>query len=98
VDPTHEVKLNDHEAAKGNVGFNTLVCYNFETGELQSYRHGDDSTFQEPVFVPRYEGADYEDGYVLVVADRYREGRNVLLLFEASDITKGPLAEIKLPF
>ena len=39
-----------------------------------------------------------EDGYILVVADRYREGRNVLLLFEASDITRGPLAEIKLPF
>ncbi|SPN96503.1 related to lignostilbene dioxygenase [Cephalotrichum gorgonifer] len=98
VDPTYEIRLNDHELAVGNVGFNTLVCYNFDTGEIQSYRHGDDSTFQEPVFVPRYAGADYEDGYLLVVADRYREGRNTLLLFEASDITKGPLAEIKLPF
>ncbi|WAO91403.1 Hypothetical protein NCS54_00887000 [Fusarium falciforme] len=58
VDPTHQVKLNDHDAAQGNVGFNTLVCYNFDTGELQSYRHEDDTTFQEPVFVPRHEGAD----------------------------------------
>ncbi|KAJ4226947.1 hypothetical protein NW757_014218 [Fusarium falciforme] len=98
VDPTHQVKLNDHEAAQGNVGFNTLVCYNFGTGELQSCRHEDDTTFQEPVFVPRHEGADYEDGYILVLAGRYREGRNVLLLFEASDITKGPLAEIKRQF
>ncbi|KAJ4129623.1 hypothetical protein NW754_003905 [Fusarium falciforme] len=98
VDPTHQVKLNDHDAAQGNVGFNTLVCYNFDTGELQSYRHEDDTTFQEPVFVLRHEGADYEDGYILVLANRYREGRNVLLLLEASDITKGPLAEIKLQF
>jgi carotenoid cleavage dioxygenase len=98
VDPTYQIYINDHETATGAVGFNTLVCYNFETGELQSYHHGDDSTFQEPVFVPRNDGAPYEDGYVLVVADRYRQGRNSLLLFEASDITKGPLAEIKLPF
>lgn len=98
VDPTHEIKLNDHETAEGNVGFNTLVCYNFDTGELQSYQHGDDTTFQEPVFVPRHPDAAYEDGYLLVIADRYRENRNCLLLFEASDITRGPLAEIKLPF
>lgn len=98
VDPTRPVRLNDHEFAAPNAGFNTLVCYNFETGGLQSYHHGDDSTFQEPVFVPRHEGAAGEDGYLLVLADRYREGRNVLLLFEALDITRGPIAEIKLPF
>lgn len=89
VDPTHEIKLNDHETAEGNVGFDTLICYNFDTGELQSYQHGDDTTFQEPVFAPRHPDAAYEDGYLLVVADRYRENRNCLLLFEASDITKG---------
>ncbi|KAJ6009633.1 hypothetical protein N7522_004649 [Penicillium canescens] len=98
VDPTKPVRRSDHEFAAPNAGFNTLVCYNFETRELQTYRHADDTTFQEPVFVPRHEGAAGEDGYLLVLADRYREGRNVLLLFDALDITKGPIAEIKLPF
>lgn len=48
--------------------------------------------------MPRGPDAGPEDGYLLVVADRYRENRNCLLLFEASDITRGLLAEIKLPF
>lgn len=98
IDPTHPLRLNDHEFAARNAGFNTLACYNFDTGETHTYQHGDDSTFQEPVFVPRYEGADPEDGYILMVADRYRENRNILLLFDAGDISKGPLAEVKLPF
>lgn len=64
---------------------------------MQLYKHRDDTTFQEPVFVPRYDGAPPEDGYVLVLADLFREQRNHLFLFEASDIESGPIAQIKLP-
>lgn len=98
IDPTKPVHINDNGIEKDKPGFNVLSCYNFDTGKSQNYQHGDDSTFQEPIFVPKSEEASYEDGYILVVVNRYRERRNSLLLFEALDITKGPLAEIKLPF
>ncbi|EKG14270.1 Carotenoid oxygenase [Macrophomina phaseolina MS6] len=94
VDPTKKVYDNGTAA---QAGFNTLVCHNTETGETQSYYHGDDVTFQEPVFVPRTDDAPPEDGYVVVLADLYRERRSHLLLFEAREIDKGPIAEIKLP-
>ncbi|KAB5576267.1 carotenoid oxygenase [Coniochaeta sp. 2T2.1] len=97
VDPTSPIHANDQETVPA-AGFNTLVYYNFETGKTQSYKHRDDTTFQEPVFVPRYDGAPPEDGYVLVLADLFREQRNHLFLFEASDIESGPIAQIKLPF
>ncbi|KIX01717.1 uncharacterized protein Z518_09443 [Rhinocladiella mackenziei CBS 650.93] len=92
VDPS---KFASIEAAEQ--GFNTLLLHNFDTGETQKYYHGDDITFQEPVFVPRYEGAPPDDGYILVVADLFRENLTNLLLFEALDIKSGPIAEIKLP-
>ncbi|KAH7112070.1 carotenoid oxygenase [Dendryphion nanum] len=94
VDPTKQMYDNGTAA---QAGFNTLICYNFETGKTQSYYHGNDVTFQEPCFVPRSEHAAPEDGYIVILADLYRESRSHLLLFDAQDIEKGPLAEIKLP-
>ncbi|KAG4420708.1 hypothetical protein IFR04_006196 [Cadophora malorum] len=94
VDPTKKMYTNGTAA---QAGFNTLLCYNFETGKSQSYYYGDDVTFQEPCFVPRSEDAAPEDGYIVILADLYRENRSHLLLFDAQDIEKGPLAEIKLP-
>lgn len=97
VDPASPVHANDHETVPAP-GFNTLTHYNFDTGKMQSYRHRDDTTFQEPIFVPRYDGAPPEDGYVLVLVDLFREQRNHLLLFETLNIESGPIAQIKLPF
>ncbi|KAH7089417.1 carotenoid oxygenase [Paraphoma chrysanthemicola] len=94
VDPTKQVYANGTAA---QAGFNTLVCHNFETGQNQSYYHGDNITFQEPCFVPRSENAAPEDGYIVVLADLFSESRSHLLLFDAQNIEDGPLAEIKLP-
>lgn len=92
VDPT---KLASSEAAEQ--GFNTLLMHNFETGETQKYFHGNDITFQEPIFVPRSDGAPPEDGYIVVVADLFRENLTNLLIFEAQQIQGGPIAIVKLP-
>jgi carotenoid cleavage dioxygenase-like enzyme len=92
VDPTNFASI---EAAEQ--GFNTLLMHNFETGETQKYFHGDDITFQEPIFVPRYDGAPAEDGYILVVADLFKENLTNLLVFEAREIKAGPIAVVKLP-
>lgn len=89
-------KYNNSTAAQA--GFNTLVMHNFKNGERQTYYHGDDVTFQEPVFVPRHEDSEADDGYIVVVVDLYKERRNDLLLFEARDIEAGPIATMKLPF
>ncbi|USP72738.1 hypothetical protein yc1106_00012 [Curvularia clavata] len=93
-DPTKEMYSNGTAA---QAGFNTLLCHNFETGKKQTYYHGDDITFQEPCFVPRSDDAPPEDGYIVIMADLYRENRSHLLLFEAQNIEKGPIAEVKLP-
>lgn len=77
-------------------GFNTLICYNFETNTVQRYMHSNDTTFQEPLFMPRYDGSAPEDGYILILANLYRERRNRLLLFEAQNIQASPITKIIL--
>ncbi|KAF2008787.1 carotenoid oxygenase [Aaosphaeria arxii CBS 175.79] len=94
VDPTKQIYSNGTAA---QAGFNTLLCHNFKTGKKQTYYHGNDVTFQEPCFVPRSGGASPEEGYIVILADLYRESRSQLLLFDAQNIDKGPIAQIKLP-
>lgn len=78
-------------------GFNTLVCYNLETGEQEEYSHSPDTTFQEPCFVPRHKGAPIDDGYIVVLVDLYKTQRNHLLFLDANNISKGPIGEVILP-
>lgn len=53
---------------------------------------------QEPVFVPRSPDAAEGDGYVLAAVDRFREGRSELLILDGNDVSRPPIATVKLPF
>ncbi|MCL6250358.1 carotenoid oxygenase family protein [Altererythrobacter sp. KTW20L] len=53
---------------------------------------------QEPVFVPRTPDAPEGDGYLLVAVDRMAEKRMDLLILDGNDVSRPPLATIKLPF
>jgi carotenoid cleavage dioxygenase len=53
-------------------------------------------TISEPVFVARSEDAAEGDGWLLAVVWRARENRSDLAVFNATDITAGPVALIQL--
>jgi carotenoid cleavage dioxygenase len=53
---------------------------------------------QEPVFVPRSPDSAEGDGYVLVAVDRMAEKRMDLLILDGNDVSRPPVATIKLPF
>jgi carotenoid cleavage dioxygenase-like enzyme len=78
-------------------GFNVLHHYDCSTGTNQTYWPGSRTTLQEPVFIPRHPGAQSDDGYIILLCNRFDEMRNDLLLFEAKAIQRGPIATIKLP-
>lgn len=51
----------------------------------------------EPVFVPRAENAAEGDGWLLAVVYRGAEDRSDLLVFDAGQVAKGPIATAGLP-
>ncbi|KAF2016392.1 lignostilbene-alpha,beta-dioxygenase isozyme III [Aaosphaeria arxii CBS 175.79] len=58
---------------------------------------GPTTTFQEPVFVPK-EGSNKEgEGYLIALLNHLDVLRNDILIFDALNISKGPLAAIHLP-
>jgi carotenoid cleavage dioxygenase len=56
------------------------------------------SAAQEPLFVPRTPDAAEGDGYLLTVVDRLAERRTDLVILDGRDISRPPLATIRLPF
>lgn len=69
----------------------------WETGELTA-QVLEGAAAQEPLFVPRAPDAEEGDGFILTVVDRFAERRADLLVLDARDISKAPLATIRLPF
>jgi carotenoid cleavage dioxygenase len=53
---------------------------------------------QEPCFIPRSASALEGDGWIVQVCNRLDEQRSDLLLFNALEIEKGPIATINIPF
>jgi carotenoid cleavage dioxygenase-like enzyme len=79
----------------GGAPMNCLMLKDLERGTEQHWWAGPTSTLQEPCFIPR--GPEEGDGWIVQVCNRMAEHRSDLLLFEALDIAKGPVATIAIP-
>lgn len=69
----------------------------WQTGELKVHSL-EGAAAQEPLFVPRSADSPEGDGFVLVQVDRFAEKRADLLVLDGLDVSKLPLATVKLPF
>lgn len=69
----------------------------WQTGELKAYAPPAIAA-QEPLFVPRCPDAPEGDGFVLSVVDDLAERRAELLILDGNDISRGPIARVRLPF
>ncbi|HTM95190.1 MAG TPA: carotenoid oxygenase family protein, partial [Croceibacterium sp.] len=89
-----------HELKGGSAGgmlMNCLFLKDLETGAEQHWWAGPTSTLQEPCFIPRSKDAPEGDGWIVQVCNRLAEHRSDLLLFDALEIEKGPIATIQVP-
>ena len=79
------------------VRLNSLAHIDFQTGRRQVYElDGGDAT-SEPVFVARSKDSPEGEGWLTAVVYRAAEDRSDLLVFEAQDLEKGPIATARMP-
>jgi carotenoid cleavage dioxygenase len=95
IDPTKPVELKGGSA--GGLIMNSLGLVDHETGAKQSWWCGPISSLQEPCFIPRAKDAPEGDGWIVMVCNRLEEHRSDLLLFDALDVAKGPIATAHIP-
>ncbi len=81
----------------GGLLMNCLCLIDHQTKAEQHWWAGPVSTLQEPCFIPRSKDAPEGDGWIVMVCNRLEEKRSDLLLFDALDIEKGPIATINIP-
>ncbi len=81
----------------GGLLMNCLCLIDHQTGKEQHWWCGPVSSLQEPCFIPRSADAPEGDGWIVQVCNRLEEHRSDLLLFDALDIEKGPIATIQVP-
>ncbi len=71
--------------------------FDLDRGSSETRHFGPRNGVGEPLFVPRHDAADEDDGYILVL--NYNQARNASAFFvlDARNLTGEPLAEIRIP-
>ena len=77
--------------------FDSIAHIDLKTGKRGDVRFARGDSPGEPVFVPRSADAAEGDGWLLAVVYRGAEDRSDLVVFEAGDVAKGPIATAQLP-
>ena len=68
-----------------------------QTGDCQRHELGPASLTGEPIFVPRSDDAPEGQGFLLSVVYRAEEDRSDLLILDAENVEREPLATVHLP-
>lgn len=77
--------------------FDTIVHYDLAHDERETWTPGPGAFVMEPVVAPRRADAAEAEGYVLTLVYRSDENRSDLVVLDAQDIARGPIATAKLP-
>jgi len=67
------------------------------TGTSDVYFAGPTCTFQEPTFIPKAGGGEEGEGYLIALLNHLDVLRNDVVIFDAQNMAKGPVATIHLP-
>lgn len=88
-----------YAAGGGDVvrGFDALLRYDLRSGGCSAHRLREGSGASEPVFVPRHAAAGEGDGFLLSVVYRADERRSDLVILDAQNLEREPLATVRLP-
>ncbi len=79
------------------VKFNAIAHIDHQTGKRATYVFPAGDLTGEPVFVPRTPDAPEGDGWLVAVVYRGAEDRSDFVVFDAAQVTAGPVATVKLP-
>lgn len=100
IDPSKPYDFQKCGSPAGGL-FNVLGHYEWESGKKDTFWAGPTCTFQEPVFVPKALSSPSEfvegEGYIMALLNHLDVLRNDILIFDAQNLSQGPLAVIHLP-
>ena len=77
--------------------FDGLVKHDLLTGREERYTFGEGVFGSETPFAPRLGATAEDDGYLVTFTTDVGRDLSECLVFDATDLTKGPIARVRLP-
>lgn len=77
--------------------FDGLLRLDVSTGDRQEYKFPDGVYASESPMAPRIDSTEEADGYVLTFTTDMNNDESACAIFDAKDISKGPIASVVLP-
>jgi carotenoid cleavage dioxygenase-like enzyme len=77
--------------------FNGLVKHDLRTGREERYAFGEGVFGSETPFAPRVGSTAEDDGYLVTFTTDVVRDKSECLVFDARDISSGPIARVRLP-
>ncbi|WP_121967874.1 carotenoid oxygenase family protein [Leptolyngbya sp. BC1307] len=94
--PYRYLYLGAAHSSTGNAPLQALLKRDLETGEEQLWSASPHGFGGEPLFVPHPAGTEEDDGWLLLWLYNAEFHRTELAIFDAKEITAGPVATLKL--
>jgi carotenoid cleavage dioxygenase-like enzyme len=88
---------NVHISPASTLRFDGLVRYDNVTGSKQTWSFGPGRWGSEAPFAPRDGSRAEDDGYLVTFVQDEAAGRSELAIFDAADLTRGPVGRVLLP-
>jgi all-trans-8'-apo-beta-carotenal 15,15'-oxygenase len=81
----------------GQLDHDAVSRFDFETGKLDSFSFGQGVIVEEPLFIAKTQGQE-SHGYLVNTSLDYQHGHTQVSVFDAQQISQGPLAHAILPY
>ena len=91
------IYASNHGDSPKGISFNSVTRYDYETGNKEFFTLSEFDAVGEPIFVPKSSDAEEGVGYVIALAYLGKENRSDSMIFDAENISSGPIARAMLP-
>jgi all-trans-8'-apo-beta-carotenal 15,15'-oxygenase len=87
---------NTHSHIDQNWGKDTVLA--LSKGKIQRFAYGNEWLAEEHLLVPSQSSSNASDGWILGAAFNSTSHKTTLSIFEAKALSKGPIAQLELPY
>ncbi|BAZ27905.1 Retinal pigment epithelial membrane protein [Cylindrospermum sp. NIES-4074] len=94
--PYRYLYMGAAHAATGNAPLQAILKIDLESGERQLWSAAPRGFVGEPIFVPRPDSQQEDNGWVLLLVYDAVHQRSDVVILDASDLQKGPVARLHL--
>ena len=79
------------------MSLNSIIHYDYKTGERKSYTTSEGGAVGEPVFAPKSKDSKDGEGWLIATEYNAAENRSNLIFLDAQHVNDGPVATAQLP-